>query len=92
MMSEPLQPEGKLDVTAVASFHAELNARSGQDVVLDFEKVTQFGALCLQACLAAARDAQAKQTRFEVINVTDPVLVQLTSMGFTPETLSEGIT
>jgi chemotaxis protein CheX len=89
-MSEPLTLTGKLDVTAAAAFHAELTARAGQDIVLDCEKVTQIGALCLQTCLAAAREARAKQTRFDIINVSDPVLVQLTSMGFTPETLAEG--
>lgn len=81
---------GKLDVTAAATFHAELAARIGQDIVLDCEKVTQIGALCLQSCLAAAREARKNKTRFDIINVTDPVLVQLTSMGFTPETLAEG--
>ena len=89
-MSETLALTGKLDVTAAAAFHAELTARKGQDIVLDCEKVTLFGALCVQSCLAAAREARQQQTRFDIINVCDPVLVQLTSMGFTPETLAEG--
>ena len=89
-MGEPLMPEGKLDVTAVTGFHAQLVERLGQDIVIDFEKVTQLGALCMQVCLAAAREAQAAQISFDIINVTDPVLIQLSSMGFTPETLSEG--
>ncbi|GAA6175419.1 STAS domain-containing protein [Sulfitobacter pacificus] len=91
-MGEPLMPEGKLDVAAAVSFHSELTARIGQDVIIDCEKVTQIGALCLQTCLAAAREARRNQTRFKMINVSDPVLVQLTSMGFTPETLAEGTT
>lgn len=89
-MAEPLMPEGKLDVTAVKTLHAELVSRLGQDIVIDFEKVTQIGALCAQTCLAAAREAQSAQTCFDIINVSDPVLVQLASMGFTPETLTEG--
>lgn len=89
-MSETIALLGKLDVTAAAAFHEKLTARLGQDIVLDCEKVTQIGALCLQSCLAAAREARKNKTRFDIINVTDPVLVQLTSMGFTPETLAEG--
>ncbi len=89
-MAEPLAPEGKLDVTAAHALHADLVARLGQDIVIDFANVTQIGALCLQACLASAREAHSANTCFDVINVSDPVLIQLSSMGFTPETLAEG--
>ena len=89
-MVEHLAPEGKLDVTAVGAFHTELVTRAGQDIVIDFENVTQIGALCLQACLAAARATQSANSSFDIINVSDPVLSQLSSMGFTPKTIAEG--
>ena len=89
-MAELLAPEGKLDVTAVTALYAQLVARQGCDIVLDFESVTQIGALCMQTCLAAARSARLAQNSFEIVNVIDPVLNQLSSMGFTPETLAEG--
>lgn len=91
-MAEVLELSGKLDVSAAAALQADLIALEGKDAVLDFTAVTQMGALCLQICLAAARAAQAAQSSFALANVPDPVLSQLTAMGFTPETLAEGRT
>ncbi|KIN65029.1 hypothetical protein Z946_3926 [Sulfitobacter noctilucicola] len=87
-----MSPSGKLDVTAVSSLHADFVAHSGKDIVLDLGAVTQFGALCLQTCLAAAQAAKRSETTFEIVNATDPVLAQIGAMGFTPETLAEGCT
>lgn len=89
-MAEAMTPKGKLDVTAAPAFHADLVARAGQDIVIDLEEVTLMGTLCLQVCIAAARDARSSDTKFTIENASDPVLVQLSSMGFTPETLAEG--
>ncbi|MCX7559768.1 STAS domain-containing protein [Sulfitobacter sp. F26204] len=91
-MAETFIPEGKLDTSAAVGFHAALLAHVGQDIVIDLHKVTQIGALCCQLFLAAARTARSSHAGFSVINVTDPVLVQLASMGLTPETLAEGKT
>lgn len=89
-MSDPLSPKGKLDLSAVASFHADLTARAGQDTVLDLSGVTQFGALCLQACIAAAKEAASAGVKFDIINVPEHVAAQIAAMGFTPETLAKG--
>lgn len=88
-MTEQLSPSGKLDLSAVAGFHSELVALSGNDIQLDLGDVSLFGALCVQACVAAARDARENGCRFEVLNASDAVLLQLSAMGFTPETLAE---
>lgn len=89
-MTEPLTPQGKLDLSALPDFHASLLACSGADTVLDMTNVTQLGALCMQSCLAAARAADAAGQKFEIINVSDVVVAQLGCMGFTPETLAKG--
>lgn len=89
-MAEHIAPEGKLDLAGVTSLHAELVAKQGQDVVLDLAQVSQFGALCMQTCIAAGRSAQAADKEFRIINASDYVLSQIKSMGMTPEKLAEG--
>lgn len=89
-MADPVAPEGKLNLAAVSALHAQFKERSGRDVTIDLGKVTSFGALCLQVCLAAARDAKASGASFEIVNIPDNVTAQIESMGFTPETLAEG--
>ncbi len=89
-MAETLNLEGKLDVTAVESLHEQCLALKGQDVVLDLSKVTLMGALCLQVCVAAARQALATNHSFTVVNTPDAVLAQINAMGLTPETIAEG--
>ena len=91
-MTDPLKPEGKLDLTAVSDFHDQVRAIAERDVTVDLEKVTLIGALCLQVCIAAARSAKAANTKFQIINATDTVLAQMKSMGFTPESLTEAAT
>lgn len=89
-MADTMMLEGKLDVSTVPALHAALLKRADQDVVLDLSEVTHIGALCVQTCLAAARHAQEAGTSFRLTNVPDGVLAQLSCMGFSPETLSEG--
>lgn len=89
-MAEHIAPEGKLDLAGVTSLHAEFLGKLGQDIVLDLSKVTHFGALCMQTCIAAGRSAQENGNDFRIINASDHVLGQISSMGMTPETLAEG--
>lgn len=89
-MADPVAPSGKLDLTAATALQREFTERSGQDVLLDFEQVTSLGALCLQLCIAAAREARSAGNSFEIINVTEPVAVHMESMGFTAASLAEG--
>ncbi|MEW9922072.1 STAS domain-containing protein [Marimonas sp. MJW-29] len=89
-MADPVVLEGKLDLATVSALHATLGARLDDDITLDFAKVTQIGALCLQVCLAAARAARAAGKVVSVINLPDPVATQLACMGFDAERLAEG--
>lgn len=89
-MPERLAPEGKLDLAAVRPLHEWLCNNAGQDVVLDLGKVSQFGTLCVQTCVAAARHSKSSGNRFQISNASDQVLAQLSSMGLTPETIEEG--
>ena len=91
-MAERYAPQGKLDVAAVSDLHSWLVASKGQDIVLDLKDVSLFGALCLQCCLVGARSAHAAGHSFEIIGASNAVLSQLSGMGFSPETLSEGVT
>lgn len=90
-MAEPLAPEGKLDLAAVSDLHASFVGRFGQDIVLDLTNVTHIGALCAQACIAAARSAKQSGNEFQVLNTSDTVLNQLGCMGLTPEQIAEGL-
>ncbi|NNK17171.1 MAG: STAS domain-containing protein [Sulfitobacter sp.] len=89
-MTDPVMPEGKLDLTAASALHDQLQSVADHDVIVNFEKVTMIGALCLQVFIAAARGAKAANRSFQIINAPDAVLAQLKSMGFTPESLAEG--
>lgn len=89
-MTESLMPKGKLDLSALPDFHASLLGCAGQDTLLDMSHVTQIGALCLQSCIAAARAADTAGKSFEVVHISDAVVAQIASMGFTPETLAKG--
>ena len=89
-VAERHAPKGKLDLAAVPDLHGWLVAARDKEVILDLQDVTLFGTLCLQTCLAAARNAAVAGTGFAIINASDAVLAQLSAMGFTPESLSEG--
>ena len=86
-MPETLAPTGKLDLAAVSKFHKDLLAAADQDIILDLGEVTQMGALCLQACIAAAQLAQAGEHSFELHNVPDTVAENIKSMGFDAQNL-----
>ena len=90
-MAEPLAPEGKLDLAAVNDLHMSFVGCAGQDIILDLQNVTHVGALCAQACIAAARSAKQSGNAFQVVNTSDTVLNQLGCMGLTPETIAEGL-
>ena len=77
-------------MTAASKVHEQLMAMNGQNIQVDLSEVTLMGALCLQICVAAARQAKATDCTFEVVNAPDAVLAQINSMGLTPETIAEG--
>lgn len=89
-VTEPLCPDGKLDVTAAPGLHAALLDRKDQDVQIDMTDVTLIGALCLQTLIAAARSAHEGHHDFQISNTSDLVLAQMAAMGMTPEQIAEG--
>jgi len=89
-VTEPLCPDGKLDVTAAPGLHASLLGCDGQDVQVDMTSVTSIGALCLQTLIAAARSARDNNHDFQISNTSDQVLAQMAAMGMTPELIVEG--
>ena len=91
-MAERYAPQGKLDLAAVSDLHAWFISSKGQDLVLDLQDVSLFGALCVQCCLVGANAAQTAGNSFQITGASEAVLAQLSSMGFTPESLSEGST
>ncbi|MGJ8627926.1 MAG: STAS domain-containing protein [Sulfitobacter sp.] len=89
-MAEVLSVEGRLDLTAVGKLHDDLLAHSGGDVVVQMDRVTQLGTLCVQTMIAAANTARANGHSFKITNTSDRVLGQLAVMGMTPETIMKG--
>lgn len=90
-MADAMCPKGKLDLSAASDLHAAFTAQAEGDVVLNLSGVAQMGALCLQVCIAAAQTLKAQGYKLQVVDTPDGVLAQMQSMGFTPETLSEGV-
>ena len=90
IQSERIAPVGKLDLSTVAEFHAQLTATSQPRVDLDLGGVTHFGALALQVVMAAGEACRARGSCLRVINASDRLLAQMSAMGVTPETLMEG--
>ena len=89
-MTERFAPEGKLDLAAVNGLVAQLRDHADKDLEVDLTGVSSLGALCLQAFLAAARDARSAGKTFTVNNASGSVTRQLAAMGLTVEALQEG--
>ena len=88
-MSDPLQLPERLDLSTALQLVSDLREIDG-DVKIDAAKVTHLGALCLQALLAASRDANAKGHTFDIPGLSEKATEQLGFMGITPEQLMEG--
>ena len=89
-MVEKLSLKGKLDLAAVGELHTDLLACEGKDVIVSLGDVTHLGALCLQTMIAAATSARNAGHTFQVVDTSDRVLGQLSAMGMSPETITEG--
>lgn len=85
-----IAPAGRLDVASVASTHAELLARSDQDVTVDLRDLEFLGALGLQVFISAAKTARINGRAFRFENVPEPVTAQFATMGMSPD-MVEGI-
>lgn len=88
--ADRIAPEGKLDLSTVAALHGDLCAARAARIDLDLARVTHFGALALQTVMAAGTASRARGARLRVINTSDRLLAQMSAMGVTPETLTEG--
>lgn len=89
-MSERVSPKGKLDIAAVPDLVSGLDHCGEVDLCLDLGAVSALGTHCLQAILAASREAAKAGREFTIENVPDVVRAHMAAMGFTPESLAEG--
>ena len=89
-MTGIVQLEAKLDLSAASELLTTLKEQKDEEVILDFEKVTHLGALCLQVLLAAAKTFSAQGRTLKITNLSDRVSDQLRVMGMTPETVVRG--
>lgn len=88
-MTGPYKLPARLDLSQAMPLVFKLREIEG-DVEIDASEVRHLGALCLQALIAAAREANAGGHRFEMTGVTDKVLEQMKVMGTSPEKMMEG--
>lgn len=88
-MSDTLVLQPRLDLSAAEPLAEALKTRLGADVTVDAREVTHLGAICLQVLLATAKTARRAGHRFTLVNASDRVLEQLSTLGFTPDSLSE---
>ncbi|WP_375690798.1 STAS domain-containing protein [Pseudooceanicola sp. LIPI14-2-Ac024] len=89
-MSDTLVLPARLDLSAAEALAQSLRKRLGADMILDAGHVTHMGAMGLQVLLSAARTTRRAGHRFALTNASDRVLDQLSTLGFTPESLAEG--
>ena len=89
-MGETIVLPARLNLSSVASLHADLCTHSDKDVILDLGQVTFFGALGMQVMMAAAQHAKAAGTTLCLCNVSDRIIIQMRLLGASPETIMEG--
>lgn len=88
-MSAPvLELEPRLDLRATGLLVEALNARRGSDLTLDAGRVTQIGALAVQAIRAAARSWAEAGHALGFENASSDLADQLGLLGFTPDTVT----
>jgi chemotaxis protein CheX len=90
-MPDPIKLASKLDLAAASALLATLREHDRDEVVLDMEDVKHFGALCMQVILVAASDAEARNGKISMTNVSDRVIDQMRVMGMTPETITRSL-
>lgn len=86
-----LQLSAKLDQKAAIALADELRELRGSDLCLDAQATTHIGTLAIQTFIAAARSWADDGHSLKLINVSDACVDQLSLLGFTPETLVEGV-
>ncbi|WP_298571197.1 STAS domain-containing protein [uncultured Aliiroseovarius sp.] len=79
----------KLDLHALDGVREQILDLRGQDVALDAQDVTHFGALSVQLIRSAALSWASSRHRLSLVNVTPDGMEQLRLLGFTPETLTQ---
>lgn len=90
-MTAPISLEARLDLSAAKGLQETLLPRVDADLCIDAADVVHMGALCTQVLVAASRAVRAGGHRFDMINVSDRVLGQLSAMGMSPESIVEGL-
>ncbi|MFK7876354.1 MAG: STAS domain-containing protein [Paracoccaceae bacterium] len=88
-MSEPLLLSAKLDLSAALGLVNDLKEIDG-DIQVNASEVSHMGSLCVQALLAAARQAIANGHTMQITGISEKVSAQLDVMGLSPKTLMEG--
>jgi chemotaxis protein CheX len=87
-MTAVLALQERLDFGAVAALKSAVEDQIGNDLDIDASAVEHMGTLCLQVLLAAAQDWAKSGHKFQMTNVSDTCLTQLSLHGFTPETIT----
>jgi anti-anti-sigma regulatory factor len=89
-MTEVLTLDGKLDANAATELHASLKPHLNADLTLDFAKVTELGALCLQTLIAAGIALREGGHQLTFLNIDKNVEMNMAWMGTAPAQVSEG--
>ena len=79
----------RVDLSTVSSLVEDLRKAEGS-LSIDGQDVTLFGALGLQALIAASRHMKERGDAFYLENPSEKMIEHMTLMGVTPEQLVEG--
>lgn len=88
-MTAPVVLPARVDLAAAVRLANELKEADGP-VQIDGSKVTQLGALGLQALVAGARSAKARDCAFELTGSSEKMIEHMAIMGVTPDQFAEG--
>jgi anti-anti-sigma regulatory factor len=88
-MAETIALAQRLDISAAMRLLNDLRGADGP-VELDVAKTKTLGALCVQILISFSREAKATGREFKLVNVSDEIVSQLSSMGVSPERIMEG--
>lgn len=90
-MSDIISLQARLDGVALKTLSSDLTRASAEKSVrIDASNVTHMGALAAQLLLAASKVIHRDGGTFEFVAVSDRAAEQLTTMGLSPDMLSEG--
>lgn len=90
-MSDIISLQARLDGVALKTLSSDLTRASAQKSVrIDAGEVTHMSALAAQLILAASRAVHSDGGTFEFVALSERAGDQLTTMGLSPDKLSEG--